>query len=273
MTVTRVLAICAVLFAGPAIAQTKQGNQPPGPARPNQPQQQQQQQPQQPPEPAPAKPYKPLAMSPPAPLNDAGLDELRKQIATAAQKKDRAALTRLVVGKNFFWERETGDRADKKKSGVDNLVTALGLANKDGVGWDMLQGYAEETTASPIPGRTGLLCAPADPTFDLKAFEALLKATDTDFSEWGYPLANNVDVHAAAQANAPVIGRLGAHLVRVMPEDKPVSPTQIRIVMPDGKTGYVSTDAIAPIGGDRLCYVKEGGAWKIGGYMGGGDAQ
>jgi hypothetical protein len=38
----------------------------------------------------------------------------------------------------FFWLRENGDRADKRKSGVDNLAGALGLHNKDGAGWDML---------------------------------------------------------------------------------------------------------------------------------------
>ena len=43
--------------------------------------------------------------------------------------------------------------------------------------------------------------------------------------------------------------------------------------MPSGKTGYVSIDAIAPMGNDQLCYVNEGGSWKIGGYIGGGEPQ
>ena len=42
---------------------------------------------------------------------------------------------------------------------------------------------------------------------------------------------------------------------------------------PAGKTGYVSVDSIAPIGNDQICYVKDGSGWKIGGYIGGGDAQ
>lgn len=32
-----------------------------------------------------------------------------------------------------------------------------------------------------------------------------------------------------------------------------------------------AVDAIAPIGNDQLCYVKEAGDWKIGGYVGTGD--
>jgi hypothetical protein len=42
----------------------------------------------------------------------------------AAQRKNRRALTKLVVGQGFFWLRENGDRAD-------NLAAALGLNNKD----------------------------------------------------------------------------------------------------------------------------------------------
>jgi hypothetical protein len=261
MHIFRLLAVGAALTAAlpvlPALAQTKPGAQPQ----------------QQAPQPAPAKPYKPVAIAPPAPVSDAGFEELRKQVAAAAQKKDRAALAKLVVGKGFFWERESGEGADKKKSGIDNLATALGLANKDAVGWDMLAGYSEDPTASPIPGRANTLCAPADPTFDGKAFEALLKATQTDFGEWGYPAAPETEVRAQPQASAAVTGKLGAHFVRVMPDGNAASATFIRIVMPDGKFGYVSVDAIAPIGGDRLCYAKEGGAWKIGGYIGGGEAQ
>jgi hypothetical protein len=227
---------------------------------------------QQAPQPAPAKPYKPVAIKPPAPVNDPALEAMRKQLSAAPQKKDRAALGKLVISKGFFWERETGDGADKKKSGVDNLAAALGLAGKDSVGWDMLAGYAEDPTVSPAPDRKGALCAPADPDFDGKALEALLDATQTDIGEWGYPASEGIDVHAAPQANAPVTGKLGLHFVRVMPENAPASAAYLRIVTPDGKTGYVSVDALAPIGSDRLCYAKEGGTWKIGGYIGGGEA-
>src|SRR3989304_5001051 len=131
---------------------------------------QKQQAPAQPPPVAPARPYKQVAIAPPKPMSDAGLDALRKQLGEAVKRKDRAALTRLVVAKGFFWERENGDGANKKKSGVDNLAAALGLNNKDAVGWDMLGGYAEDPTATPMPDRKNTACAPADPTFDGKAF-------------------------------------------------------------------------------------------------------
>jgi hypothetical protein len=256
-----IAAFAAVLItaAGSAGAQQK-----PTPAQPG---------PQSAPQAAPAKPYKTVAVTLPKPMTDTGLEDLRKQIGAAAEKKDRAALTGLVVAKGFFWERDNGDGADKAKSGADNLSAALGLANKDGAGWDMLAGYAEEPTAAPSPQHKGAVCAPADPAFDGPAFDALLKATQTDVGEWGYPLSANIEVHATAQANAPVTDKLALAFVHVMPEASTNAPSWLRIVTPAGKVGFVSIDSIAPIGNDQICYVKDGGAWKIGGYIGGGDGQ
>jgi hypothetical protein len=244
----------AVLVAGllPAAAQ----NQPKG---------------QQPPPPAPARPYKSVAITPPKPMTDASFESLRQQLGEAAKRKDRAALTKLVVAQGLFWQRGNSDTADKRKSGIDNLSAALGLNNKAGAGWDILASYAEDPTASPLPEHKGVICAPADPDFNGKDFDELIKTTQTDASEWGYPVSAGIEVHAAPQANAPVLDKLGLAFVRVMPEPTPASAAYVRIVTPDGKAGYVSVDAVAPIGNDQLCYVKDGGAWKIGGYIGGGE--
>jgi hypothetical protein len=227
----------------------------------------------QPPPVAPAKPYKPVAVTLPQPVKDVGLDALRKALADAVKRRDRAALGKLVVGKAFFWERPNGDGAIKAKSGADNLAAALGLADKDSVGWDMLAGYAEDPTAAPSSQHKGALCAPADPSFDGKAFEDLLTSTQTDVTEWGYPVEGGIVVHAKPESASASVEKLGLAFVRVMPEDKPASAAYLRIVTPSGKTGYVTVDAIAPIGNDQICYVKDGGAWKIGGYIGGGEAQ
>ena len=80
-------------------------------------------------------------------------------------------------------------------------------------------------------------------------------------------------MHAAPQANAAVVEKLGLSFVRVAPENAPASAAYLRIITPSGKAGYVSVDAIAPIGNDQICYVKDGDAWKIGGYIGGGEPQ
>jgi hypothetical protein len=257
LTIFAALLIAAAL---PSLAQSQQPR-PPAPAAPS--------------GPAPAKPYKPVAITLPVAMKEPSLDALRGQIGDAAKKKDRAALAKLVVAKGFFWDRENSDGADKRKPGADNLATALGLGNKDGAGWDMLAGYAQDPTASASAAHKGAVCAPADPTFNGKEMDALLAATQTDIPEWGYPVSNGVEVRAGPQASAPVIDKLGLHFVRVMPDASPAAAVGafMRIVTPAGKTGFIAADAIAPLGNDQLCYVKEAGGWKIGGYIGGGDAQ
>ena len=117
------------------------------------------------------------------------------------------------------------------------------------------------------------MCAPAEPAFDGKELAALVQATKTDVTDWGYPVSAGLEVHATAQANGPVIDKLGLHFVRIMPETASNPPSYLHIATPAGITGYVSIDSIAPIGNDQLCYVRDGGAWKIGGYIGGGEPQ
>src|SRR5687767_7256223 len=74
--------------------------------------------------PAPPKPYKKVAVSLPAPLADPSLEAFRRQLADIAKRKDRAALAALIVPQGFFWERESGNGADEKKSGIDNFAAA-----------------------------------------------------------------------------------------------------------------------------------------------------
>jgi hypothetical protein len=223
-----------------------------------------------PPPAAPAKPYKPVAITPPTPVADPSFEAFRKQLGAAAEKKNRGALA-AMVSPTFFWMGEKGDHADKKKPGIDNLAKAIGLDAKDGPGWDMLNGAAADPTGAAFPDRKDTICAPADPGFDEKALEDLSKSTGTDPSDWAFPTQPGVPVHSAAQPNAPVVEKLGMNFVRVMQDDAP--PNQdapmIRVVTPSGKTGFVPADALNPLGNDQLCYSKEGGGWKISGYVGG----
>jgi hypothetical protein len=224
--------------------------------------------------PAPAvAPYPTVALTLPQPIADSGFETLRNQLAEATQKKDRAALAKLVVAQGFFWQRDGCNVADKRKSGIDNLSAALGLDSKENAGWEILASYAEDPTASRSPFGEGVMCSPADPGYDRKALDDLLKATKSDITERGYPVSAGIEVHAAAQTNAPVVEKLGLHFVRIMPEAGAGPPSYMRIPAPSGKVGYVSVDSIAPIGNDQICYVKDASGWKIGGYVGGGEPQ
>lgn len=221
---------------------------------------------------APAKPYKAVIVSPPGEMKDGDLDALRGKISAAVKDRDRAALALVTVTQGFFWDRDGAD-AGKGKAGPDVLAAALGLTSKDAVGWDILATFVDDTSLAPSQTRKNAVCAPADPRYDTKSFEALLKETQSDASEWGYPVSAGIEVHATAQASAPVVGKLGLTFVRVMPEESAANPAYLRILMPNGKHGYITVDSLAPFGNDQLCYVKQGGTWKIGGYVGAGEPQ
>jgi hypothetical protein len=217
---------------------------------------------------APPKPYKVIPVTPAQPYNDPSFVAFRKQLGDIAGRKDRAALARLVV-RNFFWIGENGDKADKKKSGIDNLAAAIDLDT--GSGWQGLAEAANEATLEPVPQRKGVMCAPAIPNFDEMAAAQLARATGTNPSEWGYPSMPAVEVHAAAKATAPVIEKLGVHLVRIMaeqPDPGAAEPSFLRVVTPSGKVGYVLEELISSLQTDQLCYVKDATGWKIAGFTG-----
>jgi hypothetical protein len=224
-----------------------------------------------PPPTAPLNPYHPVAETPPPPFNDQSFVAFRKQLGDIAARKDRAALAAFVTP-NFFWMQDK-NLADKTKPGIDNLAKAIDLDAKDGDGWDTIAGFANEPTAGELPDQKGVLCAPAEPVIDSKAFEALGEATQTDPAEWGYPTKDGAEVHGAAQLNSPVIEKLGLFLVRVLPDSTPPAapgaPAFLHVATPSGKVGFVVAETIMPLSGDEICYTKDASGWKIAGYFGG----
>lgn len=230
---------------------------------------------QQPASPAQVKPYKPVSITLPTMQKDAAFEAFRGKVADLARKKDRAGLAKLVVSKGFFWDRERGDGADKKKSGIDNLATALALNRADAAGWDMIASFADDPTVSPSPNHKGAMCAPGDPAFDRKAFGALLDATQTDVLDWGYTVNDGTEVRATPQASAATVEKLGLQFVRVLTDNSPYAAvtSSVKVATPSGQTGYIPADTIAPIGNDQVCYVKIGADWRIGGYVGAGEPQ
>ena len=234
-----VLAVTLAPRLGEAQGQSQQVPLPPGGFKP-------------PPMPA-VKPYKAVAVTPPAPYDDAAFAAFRKQLAEVVQKKDRAALAKLIVPQGFFWMQDK-DLADKRKTPIANLANAIDLDAKDGSGWDVLAGYAADPTANPLPDRQGVLCAPAEPKIDAKAFQALVQATQTEPPDWAYTVRDGIEVRGAAQPNAPVVEKLGLTLVRVLPDSAPSNdpgqPSFLHVATPSGKAGFVPTESVAGIGGD-----------------------
>ena len=175
------------------------------------------------------------------------------------------------MAQGFFWIQDK-DLADKRKPGIDNLAKAIGLDAKDGSGWDAVDGFASDPTGADLPEHKGVICSPADPNIDPKAFQALAEATQTDPSEWGYPLKDGIEVHAAAQAEFAGRSKSSALIWCAC------CPTPRRRAMPASRSSCMSprrraNRAIspsmrsAPLGGDEMCYTKDAGGWKIAGYL------
>ncbi len=221
--------------------------------------------------PAPALgPYKPVPISLPKTVSDSSFEAFRKELADIAQKRDRAALAARVAA-NFFWMPETTDLADKKRPAIDNAAKALGLDAPDGLGWDTIAAYAGEASAAADPQRSGVICSPAEATFEDAVADELANATQTDATDWVFPIRDGVEVRSGARQDAAVIETLGLYLVRVVPDELPANAVMsvIKVLTPSGKFGFVPLEFVLPIGGEQMCYVKEPSGWKIAGFLGG----
>jgi hypothetical protein len=220
---------------------------------------------------APPKAYKQVTIQLPAAVNEPTFTSFRKQLADIAKRRDRAALQKFVVIKNFFWEGEGGDKLSAKASSFDNFASAISLDDKDGSGWEILGAAATEPTLEADPDHPNVMCGPASPQIDEQSFVDLIKETGTDADEWGYPNADKLEVHAASKPDAPVIETVGMGLIRVYPDENATTepPTMVRVVTPSGKLGYVPIASVLPIVTDQLCYIKDAGGWKIAGYAAG----
>ena len=219
--------------------------------------------------PAPPRPYKVVPVTLPQPFGDPGFEAFRKHILDIAGRRDRAALARMVAN-TFFWMGEKGDKANKKRPGIDNLAEVADLDAKDGSGWEALTQVVGDPTLERFPDRKGVMCSPAAPALDEKAAAQLAKDTATQPGEWGYTIKPGLDTRAAAQPAAPVVETLaGLHLIRLMPEDAPgVQPTFVRVVTPGGKVGFVPAEFVKTFPESQICYVKDAGGWKIAGVIG-----
>ena len=100
-----------------------------------------------PPPPPPIKPFSPVTVKLAGPYSDPSFAAFRKSLGAAAEKKDRAALAKLVVAQGFFWIQDK-DLANKSKPGIDNLAKAIDLDDKDGSGWDALGSFASVLIAA-----------------------------------------------------------------------------------------------------------------------------
>src|SRR5436190_17650935 len=115
---------------------------------------------------ATAKPYRPVALTLPAPFAEPSFVSFRAELAQVLRRRVFAELSRLVVVQGFFWDGDFDNEFDPRRSGTENLAGAVKLERGGGAGWERLAAFAAEPSAASLPSRPGVICAPANPTFD-----------------------------------------------------------------------------------------------------------
>ena len=252
-----VLAVTLAPRLGEAQGQSQQVPLPPGGFKP-------------PPMPA-VKPYKAVAVTPPAPYDDAAFAAFRKQLAEVVQKKDRAALAKLIVPQGFFWMQDK-DLADKRKTPIANLANAIDLDAKDGSGWDVLAGYAADPTANPLPDRQGVSARRRSRRSMQRPSRRWSRRRKPNRRTGPTPSRRHRSPRCGAAECAgrrkarPDAGARAAGQ-RAVERSRPALVPACRHA--ERKAGFVPTEAVAGIGGDAMCYTKDASGWKIIGYFGG----
>jgi hypothetical protein len=219
------------------------------------------------------KSYSLVAVTIPGEPDDPSLTIFRANLSEIARRKDSDALQKLVA-RNFFWERDFGGGFDKKKSPFINFATALSLAEANDDGWRTLAALADQMSG-PHTKRKGVFCGPPEPKYNEKAFEKLLKDTDSDVFDWSYPAHAHVILREKGESGSPEIAKLTSHYAftdlsaRGQTFDYTKDWTQV--ITHEGKRGFVAPGELYTPLDPRLCYVKRNGNWQIAGYIGGGD--
>ncbi len=140
-------------------------------------------------------------------------------------------------------------------------------------GWAAIAGYANDPTASPLPDRQGVICAPADPTIDPKAFEALRRARRPSRRS-GAIRPRMASTCAARRSRIRRSPKSSAFIwcaccPTALQPTTPTSRVPARRAAVGQRPAIVPEDMISGLGGDAMCYSKGPSGWKIAGYFGG----
>jgi hypothetical protein len=194
------------------------------------------------------------------------LDRLRRVAAT----KTLSSFSDFM-GRSFFWDGFDG--FDSKAPALSSFSKALGdLATEGrrksrnaGRPWRHLEAMLAQNSWAWAERRPGVACGPADPRYAGAKLEAI---TGTHGS-WAFP-SSPVVVHEGRSPDSKIIGSISDVLVQVLqfPTKVVGRPRLAHIMMPDGQLGYVHAEhGLWKLQGDKLCFGKERGKWRIVGYI------
>jgi hypothetical protein len=232
-------------------------------------------------------PYSAIKIEVPAPFKgDAAFEAMRKAFAAAVDKKDVAGLAALVAP-NFTWTAgsEPSEEFDGKLDALHNFKVAFGFreAGKSADGqteigpqWDLLSAFAADPSLAQEPG-SPLVCGPSTAKLaDRASFEKAMEKVDEDDdpAEWIY-FVDEVTLTGTPTGGSSVgkFANTAMPLVALHPDPAAAKPpaqpqpaSHVELLLPSGKTGWLTVDKARPLLIDRLCYAKSAnGDWKIAG--------
>jgi hypothetical protein len=214
---------------------------------------------------------------------DPAFATMRTAFAEAAARKDAEKLYGLV-GPTFVWtvRGAVAERFDMGRTATDNFKVVFGFRadGKDidggvtnGPYWETLAEFAADATYYQVSQGGNLVCNPTAAEIadeDLFGRARKLIEIGDEGADW-YFVATEVAVTKAPDEKAAPIARLAAVAVPVLRahpsarEGQPAPPaTHVEILLPSGRTGWISASAVRPLSSDRLCYARTpSGDWKI----------
>jgi hypothetical protein len=214
---------------------------------------------------------------------DAAFQKMQDVFAAVSAKKDAQGLFSLV-GPTFLWmsHGEPSDRFDFGRDALDNFKTVFGFVepgpNAAGAAaeepfWDILAAFAADKTL--YVASDSLVCGPTRALIvDEDDFVTAKKKTGADDSvEWYFTVADTTANATPTDAGSPVghVGQVALPVLKVFPqapEGQPKPPvTQLQVLLPSGKSGWIPVSAALPLVTDRMCYaITPDGNWKIAGF-------
>ncbi len=209
-----------------------------------------------------------------------GLADFLQLLRTTAEKRDEAAL-KAQIAPVIFWARDFGGSFDEKASGEQNLRQAfqIGVPDLDpqfaNDGWERLEDLLTANRIGVDAEHQGAFCLPSFPELaDKPAAEKVFKEANM-VDEW--PLAwayvdGRVDVLEKPEANGTVIASVESEAMPIEIWGVDDDMEWSEIILTDGRRGFVKSGSLGFWINEKLCVAKDASdAWKIVGYIGGGD--
>jgi hypothetical protein len=212
---------------------------------------------------------------------DAAFEKMREAFGNAVAKKDVDALSALIAP-TFLWtlQGQPADELDLGRDAIHNFKVvfgfrALGKDEDGGVDngpyWDALAAFAGDLTYYAATDTGNLICGPiAADVVDDNIFEQASKriGTGDKRADWYFTLTNVDVAKTPGDTGAPVakVGTIALPMLSSFPaakEGQP-QPTDVEVLLPSGKSGWIRAAAVRPLFTERLCYAKTpSGDWKI----------